>query len=344
MDDFYPLGRWLSRAGLGALVVLTAVACATGRQAVAPSPPTAPAVTPGATAGTGSPAACRGPNLPDASVSPLPPGAVTGTATLGSRTVTVTGKPARTFSVVGLTSAGISIADHGSVLLSGRLDPPTDTVVAGVFALGNLGVTPSATAPTSTATGGSVCLARFGGEVTPTALVAFYSGGAHCCTFVRAYPPAASGLGPPVDINLGDPGGDLAFVGDHAILLTGDDAFAYTFDSFAGSGLPIKVLDLRDGAFADVTREHLDLVRTDLALWTGLMAGDASTPPDEPGIVAAWAADECLLGQGTQAFATLDSLNAEGKLHGSPNGGPDTSGKAFETALRDFLRQHGYCA
>ena len=199
---------------------------------------------------------------------------------------------------VGLTSAGISIADHGSVVLSGRLDPPTDTAVDGVFVLGNIGATPVVTAATSTVSGGPVCVARFAGQAAPTALVAFFTGGAHCCTIVRAYPPTTNGVGPPVDANLGDPGGRLMVVGDHAILLTSDDAFAYQFDSFAGSGLPIKVLDVRDGAFVDVTREHLDLVRTDAANWAGLMSGDANSRPTHPASSAAWVADQCLLGQG----------------------------------------------
>jgi hypothetical protein len=289
------------------------------------------------------PAACASLNLPDETASPLPAGAVSATVSAGSRTLTITGKPAKSVVGVGLASAGVSIADHGSVVLSGRLDPPTDTAVDGVFALGSIQVTPSVTAATSTMTSGAVCVARFAGQSAPTALVAFYTGGAHCCIVVRAYPPATGGVGPPVDINLGDPGGELQFVGDHAILLTADDAFAYQFDSYAGSGLPIKVLDFRDGAFVDVTREHLDLVRNDAGSWAALMAGDPDTPPYPPGIVSAWVADQCLLGQGTQAFATLDSLNAQGKLHGASIGGPDTSGKAYEGALRDFLKQKGYC-
>jgi hypothetical protein len=263
---------------------------------------------------------------------------VSATAGAGARSATLTGTPGTYIAGAGLTSASLSISDHGTVVLSGPLDPPTETVVGGVFLLGGIGVTPSASPATATVGAGSLCVARFAGQVTPTVLLAFSTGGAHCCVVLRAYPPAPGGVGRPVDDNLGDPGAQLQILGDHAVLVSADDAFAYRFDSFAGSALPLMVLEVRDGAFVDVTREHLDLVRADADRY----APDATSEVG-PGSIAAWVADECLLGMGTQAFATVDTLVTQGKLHGSPIAGPDTSGKAYELDLRTFLTQKGYC-
>lgn len=74
---------------------------------------------------------------------------------------------------------------------------------------------------------------------------------------MRAYPLTTSGIGQPVDKALGNPAAAVGASGDHAVLVMADNAFADQFSSFAGSGMPISVWELRSGSFVDTTRQHL---------------------------------------------------------------------------------------
>jgi hypothetical protein len=60
------------------------------------------------------------------------------------------------------------------------------------------------------------------------------------------------------------------------------------------------------------------------------------------GWLAAWAADECTLGQSAQVSATLTELESQGFLGGQPSGWPE--GSAYVSSLRKFLAARGYCA
>jgi hypothetical protein len=57
---------------------------------------------------------------------------------------------------------------------------------------------------------------------------------------------------------------------------------------------------------------------------------------DNYGSLAAWAADECMLGHSAAAFDTLEQLRRSGRLHGQPKPA------AYLKHLRRFLRRTGY--
>ena len=61
-------------------------------------------------------------------------------------------------------------------------------------------------------------------------------------------------------------------------------------------------------------------------------------------MLAAWVADECTLGQGASAMATVGKLQSEGKLTGPPEekGGPWPTSAKYVTTLKSFLAHHGY--
>lgn len=62
------------------------------------------------------------------------------------------------------------------------------------------------------------------------------------------------------------------------------------------------------------------------------------------GIVAAWVADECNLGQGP-AWAPVNALQVLHELGGNASDLPELpAGAAYVAALHAFLTQHGYCA
>jgi hypothetical protein len=192
--------------------------------------------------------------------------------------------------------------------------------------------------PSGAANSDALCVANFPGERLPVVLVGLQTGGAHCCTIVRAVTVSPTGLGSVVDDDVGNPAASLSPDGTDALVVTADNAFAYAFATYAASGLPVKVLQFDHGNFDDVTAQHLDLVTKDASMWWDVFAPH---PGNGLGVLAAWVADECLLGQGNSAWTTVNGLETQGQLSG-PAGWP--TGAAYVHALQSFLAQHGYCS
>jgi hypothetical protein len=187
-----------------------------------------------------------------------------------------------------------------------------------------------------------LCVARFGGADPETAvLVGMYSGGAHCCTSIDAYVVRSNAVSTvPVERDFGNPGASLISSDGHAVIVTADNAFAYQFASYGGSGMPLMVIELRSGKFVVTTREHPGWVGVD----AGFQWGSYIQSQNGLGLgwLAAWAADECTLDQAAQAWNTLDQLQAQGSLDSGPPGWP--TGSAYVIQLRSFLSAHGYCS
>jgi hypothetical protein len=243
-----------------------------------------------------------------------------------------------------LSSPHLTISDGKAILLSSTVAPPaTDSVAQGAGII-PWGIGGQVTGTTDQSPGsGSLCVVRFRGEPRPTVLLGLWLGEAHCCTVVRAYPPSEAGVSAPVDDDLGNGGASLAVAGNDAVLVTADNAFAYAFSSYAGSGMPVLVLEVHRGSFVNVTRDHLDLVRHDADQWWQLIPGGQGANPYGPGVIAPWVADECLLGNESQAWSSLNGWLTAGKLAvGQPPQWP--IGTAYVAALRTFLKHHGYCA
>jgi len=189
----------------------------------------------------------------------------------------------------------------------------------------------------------ALCVARFGATSPVTAvLVGVNTGGAHCCTVLDAYTLASDGLDPAVvQETIGDPAVTVETVGGAAVLKTADDAFAYQFSSYAGSGMPVKALELRGRNFVDTTTDHLDWVSTDAANWWSVYQQNKGQSDAGLGVLAPWVADECLLGKASSAWSTVQQLQSQGALASSEGDWP--SGAAYVSSLRQFLVQHHYC-
>ena len=175
-------------------------------------------------------------------------------------------------------------------------------------------------------------------------VVELFTGGAHCCTIAQvfAYDPGTMTY-TKRQHDFGDPGYRLSGLTHNGVdeFVTADDSFAYEFTDFAASGLPIQILSFSTGRFRNVTRSYPTLVANDAATWLKAFDGMAKQHySDSVGVIAAWAADEDLLGN-SQTVATFLSQQAqEGHLKSALN--PKESGQAFITALDTFLRKHGY--
>jgi hypothetical protein len=176
----------------------------------------------------------------------------------------------------------------------------------------------------------------------PDVVLDLYSGGAHCCTVVQIFSFAgATGTYVKTERTFGDPDAkvvDLRHDG-HFEFLTADDSFAYQFTDFAASGLPIEILTFANGQFSDVTRSYPALVAKDAALWLKAFKGSAREHyGDSVGVIAAWAADEDLLGHVKLVNRYLHAQASAGHLN-TPDG---AGGTKFVASLQKFLRRRGY--
>ncbi len=167
----------------------------------------------------------------------------------------------------------------------------------------------------------------------PNVVLNLFTGGAHCCTIeqVFSFDPATN-MYVKAERSFGDPGAeikDLNHDGKHEFV-SRDFLFGYEFTSFAGSGMPIQIFRFGGNGFADVTRHYRKLIRKDAALWWREYKHNLA---DGIGLIAAWAADEDLLGHSKLVSRTLESERLKGHLRG---------GKAYIRHLKRFLHQHGY--
>ena len=172
----------------------------------------------------------------------------------------------------------------------------------------------------------------------PNVILTLYSGGAHCCTIAQVftYAPAAMSY-VEAEHNFADPAYKLEQLGPGGVyrFLSADPRFEYQFTDFADSGVPIQIWGLENGKFTDVTRTYPSLITADAARW---MTAFNKAKTNAGGLLAAWAADEELLGNNALVQSTLQSALTAGKL----NGNLVVNGKKFVTALNKFLIKLGY--
>ena len=180
------------------------------------------------------------------------------------------------------------------------------------------------------------------GNGEPDVVLDLFSGGAHCCTVVQVFSfDAGTMTYVKTERVFGDPDArivDLRHDG-HLEFLTADDSFAYEFTDFAASGLPIEILTFAGGHFTDVTRTFPALVAKDARFWLKAFKGMARDHySDSVGVIAAWAADEDLLGHVKLVNRYLHQQAKAGHLNAPFAAG----GTKFVAKLQKFLRRRGY--
>lgn len=179
----------------------------------------------------------------------------------------------------------------------------------------------------------------------PEVWVDIYSGGAHCCLdsrFFRWQPSRAA------YVSTKHAWRDIGY--EHKRLdedtrpelVSADASFGYMFTAFAGSAFPIQIWHFDHGRVIDVTRSYPTQIERDAdQLWRSYLRFRRG--PDDPrGVLAAWVADQYLLGRGDEGWATIRKAAKRGEfgpradLAGWPQGG------AYLRALRSFLKKTGY--
>jgi hypothetical protein len=179
----------------------------------------------------------------------------------------------------------------------------------------------------------------------PEVWVDRYTGGAHCCLesrFFRWLPERrryAMTFHGWADIgyrakNLDGRG--------HVELVSADARFGYAFTAFAASAFPIQIWHFDRGQMVDVTLSFPARIERDAEeLWRSYLRFRRG--PDDPrGVLAAWVADQYLLGRGEEGWARLESLRDRGAFGPRPDLAGWPQGRAYLRALRAFLVKLGY--
>jgi len=183
-----------------------------------------------------------------------------------------------------------------------------------------------------------------GGE--PEVLISLYSGGAHCCMFtlILRWDAAAkryrSTLG-----YWGNYGSRLVDLdGDGSPEFSAfDERFVYEYTAYVFSSAPIRIWRYRDGKFVDVTRKYPALIKKSAALNLGYYRKGRGEPnTDVRSYVAAYVADQYLLGDRTEGQRLLDLALTRGDLGRGTTLLGLPAGKAFVRALMRDLERWGY--
>jgi hypothetical protein len=157
-------------------------------------------------------------------------------------------------------------------------------------------------------------IADLDGDGEPEVLVDTFSGGAHCCLTTRLLTWDGTGY-QPRDIAWRDVSYQLRDAdGDGRLELVGaDPRFSSVFTAFAASAFPPRVLQVVQGAPVDVTRRFPALVRADAKRRLRDLRA-ARRGADIRGVLAAYVADQYLLGRGSVGTAEVDRQHRKGRV------------------------------
>ncbi|MHB1569384.1 MAG: hypothetical protein ACYCXW_04000 [Solirubrobacteraceae bacterium] len=174
----------------------------------------------------------------------------------------------------------------------------------------------------------------------PDVLLGLYSGGAHCCFADQVFSqvPGTTRY-VKTEHNFLDAGARLQKLGRRWVFMSADARIADEyFTDFAHSGMPIQIWQFSNRRFIDITRHYPRLIAPDAARWWTAFKRNRT---NNAGMIAAWAADEDLLGHYSQVRSTLNAEAAKGALTSSL-GLPHSSQTAFVAELQQDLRKLGY--
>ena len=202
-----------------------------------------------------------------------------------------------------------------------------------------------------------LCLIRFAHERYPAVLIEGFTGGAHCCEepviylhrsspsgYVKVVDMTNSHFNSPVRFDIND-GFVPRRVGGRVFLLTQDDHFAYTFGCYACTPMPLRLDSVSTKGLRDVTSSHLSVIATQAAqLWNAVAPAERGGTGGPFGVLAAWTADECVLGRGASAWSEVLRLQSKGVLSDAAYHAATSLSGSFVAQLRPFLVKNGYCS
>jgi hypothetical protein len=174
----------------------------------------------------------------------------------------------------------------------------------------------------------------------PAVVLSLFSEGAHCCVIDQVFsldPTATSYV--KSEHNFRDAGVRLADPrhNGRSVFFSTDSAFFRAFTSYAVSGAPLKVWSFDHHRFRDMTRRYPRLIARDARRWWRMFTHNYR---DGEGMIAAWAADEYLLGHSGLVAQRLEAEAQLGHLNSDLPSAP--TGQDFVSAVERFLVSHGY--
>lgn len=193
--------------------------------------------------------------------------------------------------------------------------------------------------------GNSVYFANLDSDAEPEILVDLYTGGAHCCLVSFIYDYNGSSYNR-IGRNWGDPGYVLTNIDrrERPEFRSGDKRFAFLYTSFAESRFPIQIWRFRGGRLKTVTREFRNTVRRDRDSHLRAYRRIRRAKGDVRGALAAYQADNYLLGRRTAArgWRILRRVVRQGKVNRPRELAHGPYGRAYLRSLQRKLRQFGY--
>jgi hypothetical protein len=172
----------------------------------------------------------------------------------------------------------------------------------------------------------------------PDVILELYSGGADCCFVdqVLSFDPGA-GTYVRSEHDFFYAGADIKKLGSKWRFVSADGAFVCAFTDCADSGEPLQIWRFGMQRFVDTTRSYPQLITANAAKWLRLFRRHRS---NGVGLIAAWAADEELLGHNPLVQSTLAAAAAKGTLRDGGLG--QATGTRFVAELNRLLRKLGY--
>jgi hypothetical protein len=187
----------------------------------------------------------------------------------------------------------------------------------------------------------SISIRNLEGDAEPEVVVGIFTGGANCCILTYVYDRAGDSFRR-YQHDWGRGGYRIVnYDRGNGVELHGYDArFQCRFASCAATPAPVTIRKFDDGRFLNVTRSFRTPIVVDARrLWKLYLRHRRDRGVEVRGVLAAWVAEEYLLGRGGRGWAALRAAQRRGELD---HGGPGTSSTVFLRQLRSFLVRTGY--
>ncbi len=176
----------------------------------------------------------------------------------------------------------------------------------------------------------------------PDVVLGLYSGGAHCCFVDQVFSMnTASGTFSKSEHNFADAGARIEDLnGDRNYEFLSADARISNagFTDYADSPAPVQVFAFSNHRFQDITRQYPTRIKNDASRWLRAFHHNYR---NGRGLIAAWAADEYLLGHSVLVKSELAGALKARHL-GVPESFGAPSAQKFVAQLQKLLRRLGY--
>ncbi|MGB5974800.1 MAG: hypothetical protein WBG38_15855 [Nodosilinea sp.] len=205
------------------------------------------------------------------------------------------------------------------------------------------------TATATAATFAGLELMDLDSDGTSEVVVQAFTGGAHCCLAITTYTWQDREFDPVYFGYLDGGGGEFIDLNGDGLMefVTVDNAFLYSFSSYAGSYPPSVILTYASGEYRDTTTQFADYLQDAASSMRFTVEGpDYAERGDKNGVLAGYVAQQTRLGEYRNAWqymlAHYDRADDWGLTIYNDKGEATGSHPDFPTALYAFLKELGY--